>query len=150
MCVAMRVFRDEVGNYEDFNRPREGDVVFFPLNGKLFQITYVRSEAVFYQLGSLQFYEVQMELFQYADEHFSTGVTEIDERYNVHSKDMSDHALLTATGLRLLTNHGEAIVPNDFSIDDIDPTAQNEEFQTDADEILNWNERDPFSVGGKL
>ena len=34
------------------SRPREGDLVFFPLGQRLFEIKFVEHEEPFYQLGS--------------------------------------------------------------------------------------------------
>ena len=53
---------DEVG--EVVMRPREGDLVFFPLGGRLFEIKFVEHEVPFYQLGNTYVYELQCELFE--------------------------------------------------------------------------------------
>ena len=56
---------DEVG--EAVMRPREGDLVFFPLGGRLFEIKFVEHEVPFYQLGHTYVYELQCELFEAID-----------------------------------------------------------------------------------
>lgn len=60
------------------SRPNEGDLIYFPLTKKLFVIQYVEHEAVFYQTGKLQTYDLQCELYEYSDEDFDTGITAID------------------------------------------------------------------------
>ena len=35
------------------NRPQEGDLIFFPLVNKIFEIKYVEHEDIFYQTGRL-------------------------------------------------------------------------------------------------
>ena len=60
-------------------RPKEGDLVFFPLGGKLFEIKFVETEKPFYQLGKNYTYELRCELFEYEDETIVTGVDIIDE-----------------------------------------------------------------------
>ncbi|NDB56559.1 hypothetical protein EB169_12130, partial [archaeon] len=53
--VSKRNFESEIIRYETgILRPQEGDLIFFPLNNKVFQIKFVEHEAVFYQIGSLQ------------------------------------------------------------------------------------------------
>ena len=60
-------------------RPREGDLVYFPLGQRLFEIKFVEHEKPFYQLGKTYVYEIQCELFEYEDEVIDTGIEEIDE-----------------------------------------------------------------------
>ena len=48
--IANRSFDEEVGSAASITRPREGDLIYFPLNEKIFQIKFVEHEAVFYQL----------------------------------------------------------------------------------------------------
>ena len=40
-------------------RPREGDLIFFPLGNRLFEIKFVEHEQPFYQLGNTYVYELQ-------------------------------------------------------------------------------------------
>jgi hypothetical protein len=59
-------------------RPQEGDLIWFPLTKKLFEIQFVEHEAVFYQTGRLNVFDLQCELFQYSDESIDTGLVNID------------------------------------------------------------------------
>ena len=81
LTVAKRIYEDEI-YYRGFGgntgRPEEGDLIYFPLNQKLFQIKFVEHEAIFYQMGSLQTYDLVCELFEYSDESIDTDVTVID------------------------------------------------------------------------
>jgi hypothetical protein len=61
------------------SRPREGDIVYFPLGGRLFEIKFVEHEQPFYQLGKTYVYELKCELFQYEDEVLDTSIDEIDQ-----------------------------------------------------------------------
>ena len=61
-------------------RPREGDLVFFPLGNRLFEVKFVEHEDPFYQLGKNYIYKLQCELFEYEDEVIDTGVEEIDTK----------------------------------------------------------------------
>ena len=62
------------------SRPREGDLVFFPLGQRLFEIKFVEHEVPFYQLGHTYVYELQCELFEYNDETIDTGIDAIDSK----------------------------------------------------------------------
>lgn len=60
-------------------RPKEGDLIYFPLGDRLFEIKYVEHEKPFYQLQGLYTYELRCELFRYEDEVIDTGIDEIDD-----------------------------------------------------------------------
>lgn len=64
-------------------RPREGDIIYFPLGQRIFEVKFVEHENPFYQLGKLYVYELKCELFEYEDEmggwnNINTTVDEID------------------------------------------------------------------------
>ena len=59
-------------------RPKEGDLIFFPLTEKLFQVMFVEHETPFYQTGALPTFDLTCELFTYSDEKIDTGVEEVD------------------------------------------------------------------------
>ena len=61
-------------------RPREGDLVFFPLGNRLFEVKFVEHEDPFYQLGKNYVYKLQCELFEYENEVIDTGIEEIDKK----------------------------------------------------------------------
>jgi len=60
------------------SRPREGDLVYFPLGQRLFEVKFVEHEQPFYQLGKSYVYELKCELFEYEDEILDTSIDEID------------------------------------------------------------------------
>jgi hypothetical protein len=59
-------------------RPREGDLVYFPLGQRLFEVKFVEHEDPFFQLGKNYVYQLKCELFEYEDEVIDTSITEID------------------------------------------------------------------------
>ena len=61
-------------------RPREGDLVFFPLGNRLFEVKFVEHEDPFYQLGKNYIYKLECELFEYEDEVIDTSIPEIDTK----------------------------------------------------------------------
>ena len=60
-------------------RPKEGDLIYFPLGDRLFEIKYVEHEKPFYQLQKNYVYQLTCELFRYEDEIIDTDVSEIDD-----------------------------------------------------------------------
>tara|TARA_B100001287_G_scaffold83658_2_gene69796 strand:- start:453 stop:1868 length:1416 start_codon:yes stop_codon:yes gene_type:complete len=59
-------------------RPREGDLVYFPLGQRLFEIKFVEHEEPFYQLGKNYVYQLKCELFEYEGEVIDTSIDDID------------------------------------------------------------------------
>jgi hypothetical protein len=61
-------------------RPSEGDLIYFPLGKRIFEVKFVEHEKPFYQLGKNYVYELKCELFEYEDElggwEESTSTTE--------------------------------------------------------------------------
>ena len=55
-------------------RPNEGDLIYFPLSGSMFEIKFVEHENPFYQVGKLFVFKMQCELFEYSGEDFDTGM----------------------------------------------------------------------------
>ena len=59
-------------------RPKEGDLIYFPLGERLFEIKHVELEKPFYQLGKTYVYELLCELYEYENEDIDTSIEEID------------------------------------------------------------------------
>ena len=59
-------------------RPKEGDLIYFPLGERLFEIKRVEVEKPFYQLGRNYIYELQCELYEYENELIDTSIEEVD------------------------------------------------------------------------
>lgn len=59
-------------------RPNEGDLIYLPFSGSLFEIKFVEHENPFYQVGKLFVFKLRCELFEYSGEDFDTGVDSID------------------------------------------------------------------------
>jgi hypothetical protein len=78
--IARRRWRELVGDRlaDAQFRPREGDVIYLPLSESLFQVMKVETETPFYQLSQLPTFRMQCELFEFSDEDFDTGISDID------------------------------------------------------------------------
>ena len=73
-------FLESDEDYELSTRPREGDIIFFPLGARLFEVKFVEHEEPFYQLGKNYVYQLKCELFEYEDEVIDTGIDVIDSQ----------------------------------------------------------------------
>lgn len=125
MSLAIRTFNKYATRVDpDLTRPREGDLVYLPMNKKFFEVMHVEHESVFYQFGSLRIYDLKLELFQYSNEIFETGNITIDQFHD---------GFKTATADTLEELH------------DLDPIANNIFFEDESNEILDFSETDPFS-----
>lgn len=145
--VARRIFSEEVADTTAQLRPNEGDLIYFPLNGKCFQIKYVNKFEMFYQLGALQTWELVCELFEYAGERLNTGIENIDNLEKQYSANVLDWGLLDQDGDYLLDEEGDYLVLEGSTIDDLIPASDNEEIQKESDLFVDFSSMDPFSEG---
>ena len=143
--MAQRVFNEEVGSYTNQVRPNEGDLIYFPLNKKCFQIKYVNKQEFFYQLGSLQTWEVTCELFEYSGETINTGIPEIDILQKKFDTNQYNWSLKDQDGYILLDEDGYMLVLEGSGVDDLIPAAENDEIQRESDLFVDFTAYDPFS-----
>ena len=123
--IAYRTFEKFVTRIDvNITRPREGDLIYMPMNNKFFKITFVEHESVFYQSGTLQVYDLKCELFEYSNERFETGIEEIDSHYEPYKTD-DVYTLETMY--------------------DVDPIAKNLFYEEKGNDIIDFSELDPFS-----
>lgn len=121
--IAIRVFNSEIAFQTTDARPMEGDLIYFPLNNKIFEIQHVEHEAIFYQMGQLQTYDLRCELFEYSGERFSTGIANVDDMFDNYDLSAETQA---------------------NTIETIDAVADNITIETEADNILDFTEENPF------
>lgn len=147
LVVARKTFESEVTrNNEAITRPREGDLIYFPLSNYVFKIMFVDAWKLFYQLGSLTSWEIRCELFDYSNEVFNTGYPAIDA-LGTRSVDLSDFGVLTETGMALTDESGNPIITDEYDLSEIDPISDNDDFELADDDYLDWTQTDPFSEG---
>jgi hypothetical protein len=92
LTLSKKRFIQEVQNkFPSITRPREGDLVFFPLARALFEINFVEHENPFYQHGKLYSYKLTCELFSYSNEEMQTGNTDIDSVENDNMNDIGEN-----------------------------------------------------------
>jgi hypothetical protein len=82
LLISRKRFKEQV-TYADstITRPREGDLIYFPLSKSLFEINFVEHENPLYPLGKLYSYQITAELFTYSYEKMATPVGAINSPY---------------------------------------------------------------------
>ena len=162
LSVARRAFGETVEADQGLTRPREGDLIYLPLNKKVYTVKFVEHEPVFYQMGTLQFYDIVCELFEYSGERLNTGFDEVDVIETSFSTDIYvDVQLTTEDGItplftedniRILSEDEDRSDGSTSTTKDFDTVtdADNIQIETDADAILDFSDGDPFSEGGSF
>ena len=68
-------------------RPNEGDIIYFPLTGSMFEINFVEDQDPFFQLGKMFVFKMRCSLFSYGGEDFDAGTSadlvEADSAYTI-------------------------------------------------------------------
>ena len=130
-------------------RPNEGDLIYFPLAKKLFEISFVDQDDPFYQIANLPVFKMRCRTFEYSSEALDTGISEIDDIETAESTDALAYQLVLETATEsgtnyLITEDGAFIVSESYDVDTIDTSADNTFFETQGDSILDFSESNPF------
>lgn len=138
LIVSKKRFREEAfklpqitGRLYPMNRPMEGDLIYLPLSptsDNLYEIKFVENEDQMYQQGDYYTFRLDCELFKYSMEDIQTGFSKID--------DIQSELVKTETTEKDGTYIIDNKKPNDNSL-----------IQNDADDIIDFTEKDPFSEG---
>ncbi len=149
LTVSVRNFMNEVGSLEGIIRPREGDLIYIPMVDRIMVIKYVNKTPIFYQMGSIQMYDLTCEIFEYSSEKLNTGIEAIDSIEKKNSIVMETYGLLTNDGFVIVDQDGFEIIQSgyDFETQAGDSYEDNTEFQLEGEAILDWSQIDPFSEG---
>lgn len=142
--MSRRIFSEEVGTITTQVRPNEGDIIYFPLNQRLFVIRYVNKYEMFYQLGALQTWEVTTEVFEYAGEKFTTGIEEIDSIQTQFSTNILDWGIKDEDGYYLLDEEGNYLILENAVVDSL-AASDNDEIQQESDLFVDWSAQNPFT-----
>ena len=98
-----------LSNIKLSNRPKEGDLIYFPLGDRLFEIKYVEHEKPFYQLQGKYTYQLTCELFQYENEVIDTGIDEIDDTIGGSDDNYPDNSFVPLGPIQTLTLVGTGV-----------------------------------------
>ena len=147
--VARRRWEETVGRKRVsalLNRPSEGDLIYFPLTKSFFEIRYVEVKDPFFQVGKLFVYKLECELFQYSHEDVQTEIKEIDSIIDTKEQNIDSFALHYEDDTQLLYegSGNTLLIFESFDINDTDKNAQNDDFDTNINDILDFTEKNPF------
>ena len=120
----------------DADRPQEGDAIYHPILGKLFEINFVDHDEPFHQLDNNPVYKMQCRLFEYGSEILDTDITAIDA--------IEDSESLDALTYQFTLEQSSA-VNEPFRLEDNSGLLLEE---TDGDNIIG--EDDSSSVGESI
>jgi hypothetical protein len=73
LMVSKKRFSEEAARYGTDTSPQEGDLIYFPEYGGLYEVKYVGSRNSFFA------YELSCELFRYSGEQINTEIKEVDD-----------------------------------------------------------------------
>jgi hypothetical protein len=122
-----------------------------PLTQSLFEIRKVDSQSPFFQVGKLFVFRMSCELMQYSNEVFNTGVSEIDDLVKQFADPLDNFEMLQENGETLVTE-SNALTPiiNETQTTNNNPgAADNDYFTAEADNVLDFSERNPFGEVNK-
>jgi hypothetical protein len=131
------------------NRPREGDLIYFPMMDKIFEVMYVDDRPVHFQLGRMQSYDLRCELYEYSSEEISTGDSTIDaveDNFSLNTL-IQQFTLEDGSGI-LKSEDGDSILQEFTILNEATqgaPAINNSYFQFEADSVLDFSETNPFS-----
>lgn len=126
------------------NRPAEGDLLYFSKTKTFFVIKYVDFLNPFYQLGKIYTYKLQCDVFEFSSERIDTGIEEIDSLIDKSSQDVYRFQLLQESGDFVLNNSDDSIILEVYATADTDPQSDNDEFEVEAEGILDFTAFNPF------
>lgn len=129
------------------SQPLAGDLVWFPVMDKIFEINHVERNANFFTFGKLYTFELQCELYKYNQDEFKTGFDAIDEIDTMYNTDTLQDIFTTQNGIDLVTESGEPILSEEYKIENKDDQANNTLFEDKSEDVIDFNERGPFTLG---
>ena len=160
--LSKRRWNDAVDSYHTMikeGRPNEGDIIYYPLLNKFFEISFVEDQEPFFQLGNLPVYKLRARTWEYSSEKLNTGVTDIDTAEDAFSLDQLAHQFTLEDGSGALQLENDSVdgtvnyfINEEYNIQTQSPYADNLDLDAQAgfntadtsDDILDFTERNPF------
>jgi hypothetical protein len=160
--LSKRRWNDAVDSYHTMikeGRPNEGDIIYYPLLNKFFEISFVEDQEPFFQLGHLPVYKLRARTWEYSSEKLDTGVSEIDSAEDQFSLDMLAHQFMLEDGSGALQLENDSVngdknyfINEEYNLQTQSTYADNLDLDAAAgfntadtsDDILDFTERNPF------
>ena len=160
--LSKRRWNDAVDSYHTMikeGRPNEGDIIYYPLMNKFFEISFVEDQEPFFQLGNLPVYKLRARTWEYSSEKLDTGVGDIDSAEDQYSLDVLAHQFALEDGSGALQLENDSVsgdknyfINEEYNIQTQSTYAQNLDLDAQAgfntedtsDDIIDFSERNPF------
>jgi hypothetical protein len=144
LSMAKRTFDRVIKPITGQERPLEGDLIYFTVNKKVFQIKFTNNKEIFYPLGVLPLFRLTLELLEYSDETFNTGIPEIDELQRVASLNVLDNVYTSESGNILTTENNDKLTVEKYDEQNIDPVADTSYLNKEEVGVLDFSETNAF------
>lgn len=136
-------------DYSGILRPREGDLIWIPMMGYMYEIKFTENIENFFPLGKLFTYEMRCDRYEYSSERIDTDVTDIDAVEDDFSESTAiiDNILLEDADALLLED-GTILLTEGEHIKTVEAESDND-YITDRirdDDIIDFSESNPFSL----
>jgi hypothetical protein len=118
--------------FTTIKRPREGDLIFSPMTGVVYEIQFVENEVPFFQGNKNYTYEIAAQTWTYNQEEVDTGIEVID----AVAQDKQE----------LLTYLGLSAASGDFLPDEVVYVGATLENATFTAQVTTFNTLDPDSI----
>jgi hypothetical protein len=141
---------EELYDYSGILRPREGDLIWIPMLGYMYEIAFTENIENFYQLGDVYTYEIRCNRFEYSSERIDTGIASIDiveDQYSLSTAFIEK--LLAEDDTLVLLEDGTYIVDEGNSLAGSEVAADNQLLSSKLLEgdVIDFSETNPFAKG---
>lgn len=141
---------EEPYDYSSILRPREGDLIWIPMLGYMYEVAFTENIENFYQLGDVYTYEIRCNRFEYSSERIDTGVDSIDiieDHYSLSTEFIEK--LLDEDDTLLLHEDETYIVNEGDSLSEPEVASDNQLLSSKLLEgdVIDFSETNPFAKG---
>lgn len=138
-------------DYESIQTPREGDLIFIPMMGFMYEIKHIENSEVFYQLGRLYTYEIKCDRHEYSSEVIDTDISAIDATEDNYSQDLLGYEMLDEEGDVILVEFGTetgSLLQEVYVNTENTVGADNENIQEEIgdEDVIDFSEKNPFAL----
>ena len=135
-------------DYSEILRPREGDLIWIPMLGYMYEIKFTENIENFFQLGDLYTFEMRCDRFEYSSERIDTDVPAIDaieDQYSLSTTNsekslLEDDTLLLLEDETYLIDESNIVLASEVSADNIFIGQK-----IITDDILDFSEKNSFA-----
>lgn len=145
LVVARRRWEQLIGRHGVTripSRPAEGDLIYYPMTKKLFEIRFVEHEDPFYQIGKLYVFKLRIETYQYASEKIDTGIAEIDTIEDTYSYDQD--MLRAEDGQFIEGEQNDEEYSLESEADPVKDVGDNGRYDSEGAGLVDFDETNPF------